>query len=333
MPRETVVNKIVTKHDFNNVIPENKQLMYDFLDYLKAVDRSTNTIHQYENDLKIFFCYNLVYNDNKKFVEITKRDFMKFQSHALNEWKWSSSRLRRVKACISSLSNYIECILDEEPEFTGYHSIIHKIESPILKPRREKTILSDNEINIVLDTLVKNEQYQCACIFALAAFSGARRSELLRFKVHYFDDENIMENAALYRTPEKIVTKGRGSSGKSLYKYTLLDFKKYYDLWINERRKRGIESEMLFVNKNGLPLSKASLTDFAKDITDILNKPFYFHSLRHQLCTRLFKLGLPADVIQEYFGWDSLDMTSIYNDNDVTDSFGKYFTKEGIKGV
>ena len=331
--RRTVYNNITSNDSIAKILPDNKSLMDDFLDYLKSIDRSPNTISQYRADLLIFFVWNMEHNENKKFIEITKREFARFQSHALNEWKWSSNRIRRVKACISSMSNYVENMLDEEEEFRDYRSVIKRIESPVKEPVREKTIISDEEVKMILDTLVKEEKYQCACVFALAAFGGARKSELLRFKVSYFTDDNIMDNAALYKTPEKIVTKGRGSGGKKVYKYTLLEFKPYYDLWMKRRRELGIDSEMLFAKNDGSPLSIGIMDSYASYITKILGRPFYFHSLRHQLCTRLFKIGLPADVIKEFYQWQSLEMTQVYNDNDASDSFGKYFTADGIKGT
>lgn len=333
MSRGTVYNKITSEESIDKILPANKELMNDYLDYLKSIDRSPNTIDQYKSDLVIFFVWNLENNENKKFIDITKREFARFQSHALNEWKWSSNRIRRVKSVLSSISSYVENILDEEEEFKDYRSIVKKIENPVKEPVREKTIISDEEVKMILDALVKEKKYQCACSFALAAFSGARKSELLRFKVHYFDDENIMESAALYKTPEKIKTKGRGSSGKMVFKYTLLEFKPYLDLWMEERKRLGIENEMIFVKEDGNLLTADQLDTYAKYITKLLGRPFYYHSLRHQLTSRLFRLGLPADVIKEFFQWSSIEMTALYNDNEASDSFGKYFTSEGIKGA
>ena len=333
MARSTVYNNITNEESIAKILPENKQLQDDFLDYLKSIDRSPNTIHQYNSDLCIFFVWNLDENNNKRFTEITKREFARFQSYALNNWGWSPKRIRRVKSTLSSLSNYIENILDEEPEYEGYRAVVRKIENPVNEVVREKTIISDDEVKDILNQLVQNDKIQCACVFALAAFSGARKTELLRFKVSYFDDSNIMTTAALYKTPEKIKTKGRGSSGKSVYKYTLLEFKPYFDLWMNKRKELNIDSEWLFVKKDGSLLKASTLGTYAEYITDLLGRPFYFHSLRHQLCSRLFRLGLPADVIKEYFQWNSLEMTSVYNDNDASDSFGKFFTNDGIKGV
>ncbi len=324
MRRTTVYNLITNEENLSRINKKNIDLMNDFLDYLISIDRSPTTIHGYKNDLEIFFCWNLENNDNKYFIDLTKREIAKFQKYALSEWGWSTNRLSRVKSVLSSMSNYIENILDDEIE--NYRAIVRKVESPVKNTVREKTIITDDEVNTVLNTLVEQRKYQAACLFALAAFGGARKSELLRYKVSYFDDENIMPDAALYRTPEKIQTKGRGSNGKMLTKYTLLDFKKYFDLWMNERKEKGIEGEYIF------NISVGTVDYYADVISEILGRPFYFHSLRHFLCSRLFRIGLPSDIIQEYFGWSSADMLNIYNDNEASDSFGKYFTADGIKG-
>lgn len=329
--RTTVYNNITSEDKLAFINPKNTELMNDFLDYLVSIDRSKGTISQYKSDLSIFFCWNIDNNNNKYFVDLSKREIAKFQKYAMTEWGWSSNRLARVKSTLSSLSNYIENILDDE--LPDYRSIVRKVESPIKQAVRDKTIITDEEVNIILNQLVNSKKFQCACAFALAAFSGARKSELLRFKVSYFDDSNIMPNAALYKTPETIQTKGRGSQGKSLTKYTLLEFKMYYDLWMNERKERDLlDNEYLFIKSNGETMTVSGLDSYAETITRLLGRPFYFHSLRHQLCTRLFKLGLPADVIQEFNGWASIEMTNIYNDSSASDSFGKFFTSEGIKG-
>lgn len=332
MGRTTIYNNITNEDNIAKINPKNIELMNDFLDYLISIDRSSGTINGYKNDLLIFFCWNLENNDNKYFIDLSKREIAKFQKHVMTEWGWSTNRLSRVKSALSSMSNYVENILDdEEPDF---RSIIRKVESPVKQLTREKTIITDEEVQKILDTLVEQKKYAQACVFALAAFGGARKSELLRYKVSYFNDCNIMDDAALYKTPEKIKTKGRGSSGKLLTKYTLLDFKKYFDLWMNYRKECNTpESEWLFVNvRTGEQSQTGTLDYYCENITEILGRPFYFHSLRHQLCSRLFRLGLPSDVIQEYFGWTSSEMLNIYNDNEASDSFGKFFTKDGIKG-
>ena len=82
------------------------------------------------------------------------------------------------------MSNFVEAILDDE--YPGFRPIIRKIESPVNQPVREKTVLTDEQCDTLLQTLVDKGQYEKACFVALALFSGRRKAELLRFKVSYF---------------------------------------------------------------------------------------------------------------------------------------------------
>ena len=34
--------------------------------------------------------------------------------------------------------------------------------------------------------------------------------------------------------------------------------------------------------------------------------------------------------VQEYFGWSSQDLISVYDDSEAVDDFGKYFSADGI---
>lgn len=334
MARTTIYNKITNDENIKKINPKNSQLCEDFLEYLSSVDRAPSTIHGYKNDLEIFFCWNLECNDNKFFPEIKKRELVRFQGYAIKEWQWSPKRIRRVKSAISSLSNYIEDILqDEDDEFENFRSIIGKIESPSNEAVREKTIIPDDEVDKFLNKLVSEKRYQQACVFALAAMSGARKAELLRFKVEYFNQENIYIEGALYKTP-KIKTKGRGKNGKQINKYVLYDFKKYFDLWMEERKRLGIESEWLFVHKEAdgtySQMKKSTLDSWATIFSRELNVNFYWHCMRHYLTTKMKKYNIPDHIIKEYFKWESVEMIGIYSDLDASDDFDKYFSKNGM---
>ena len=126
--RSTVYNNITSKEKLKKVNTENKQLEKDFLDYLASVDRAKGTISQYKANLHVFWCWNLEYNNNKFFVNLTKREITKFQNHMINTWQWSPKRTRTVKATMRSLENYVTDILDDE--FPNYKAIWSKIESP-----------------------------------------------------------------------------------------------------------------------------------------------------------------------------------------------------------
>lgn len=335
MARTTVYNNITSEESIAKILPENKELSKDFLDYLKSIDRSPSTIAQYKSDLLIFFVYNLEYNNNKRFTEITKREFARFQNHSLNEWGWSPKRIRRVKSTLSSLSNYIESILDEEEEYADYKSVIKKIESPVNQTVRDKTVFEEEELQALLDHLVEQEKYRQAAVLSLCMSSGRRKAEIPRFKVSYFDNENVLFGS-LYKTPEKVKTKGRGSRGKEIQLYVLKkQFDPYLKLWMDYRKENGIESEWLFPNMNDYsqPMSIGTMDDWKDGFSKFLGKNFYYHSLRHYFTTQLVKNNIPTNVIQDIVSWESADMVNLYTDISADENIGKYFDENGIKQV
>lgn len=335
MGRSTVYNHIVTPDKLDKVNPENIELGEDWLEYLQSIDRSPQSINAYRNDLKIFWIWNLDFNKNKFFTDLTKREVAKFQNHAINTWGWSPNRIRRVKSCLSSLSNYIENVLDDEEEFQNFKPIIKKIENPVKNAVREKTILSDGEVENLLNILIERKEYERAAGVAIAAFSGMRKAELLQMKVSFFNNEHFVYDA-MWKT-DKIRTKGFGRMGHQMSKFVLYGAKPYIDLWIDYRKEHGIDSEWMFVTKIRNECGelkyhqRKDVSAWVDEFSDILGVDFYFHCLRHYTCTRLHRLNLPSHVIQEFFGWASSEMLQIYNDVTAEDEFGKYFNKDGVK--
>lgn len=325
MGRKTKQNHITTPELIAQINPENARLVKDYLTYLRSMNRSDTTIEAYKSDLDIFFVWVLLNANNKFFIDITKRDLVSYQNWLINENENSPARVRRLKAVISSLSNYIENILDDE--YPNYRSIVKKIENPVNTPVRAKTVLDESDCNNLLNKLVEKKEYQKACMFALAMASGRRKSELVRFKVSYFDESNIVYGS-LYRTPEKVKSKGRGKQGKLLHFYVLMkQFKPYFDLWMQERERLGIKSEWLFPDPDDATqhLSAQTLNSWAKTFSAILGVDFYWHSMRHHYTTYLSEQGIPDNVIQEILGWSDISLVSVYRDTDVVAEIGKYF--------
>lgn len=332
MSRKTKMNILTSEELIKQVNPDNIRLKNDFLSYLQSVQRSSKTIYGYENDLDIFFVWNLQFNNNKFFINISKRDVVSFQNWLLNVNNNSPARVRRIKATLSSLSNFLESICDDE--YPDFKNVIHKVESPVAQPIREKTVLKDEQLDALLDYLVCEKRYDKACMLALAMCSGRRKSELVRFKVSYFDDENII-HGSLYKTPEPVKTKGRGK-GKFIYCYTLKHkFKPYLDMWLEDRKAKGVESEWLFPQPNNTEehLKPETLNSWANTFTKFLGVDFYWHCLRHYFTTHLVRMGLPDGVIQDIIGWSSADMLRLYTDIPVDEQIGKYFDENGVKTV
>ncbi|MDD4279202.1 MAG: site-specific integrase [Candidatus Sumerlaeales bacterium] len=322
MARKTQQNSITSPELIAQVAPANVSLKKEFLGYLKSVGRAESTIYTYENDLDIFFVWNLKENKNTLFQKVTKRDLIRYQSWLINENGNSPSRVRRLRSTLSSLSNYIENIIaDEDEDFAGFRSIIRKIEAPAMGSTREKTVWTEEEIKGLLDALLADNQYEKACYLALAVYSGRRKSELFRYKVVCFEKSNLIADGKLYFTP-KIRTKGRGKDGKQLNTYVIAEpFQPYFDAWMAYRKKYSIESEWLFPCPADMSRHRfcSTANSWANTFSQIAGRPAYIHSFRHFSCTQLLRAGLPDSVVIEMFGWSNADMLKTYDDRPASD--------------
>lgn len=324
MGRSTKMNSITSEAKLAQVNPENTQLLRDFLDYLRSIQRSETTIHGYENDIQIAWVWCLENNGNKFFVDWTKRNIVAYQNWLLNSNSNSPARIRRLKAALSSLSNFIEAVLDDE--YPNFRNIINKVENPVNRPVREKTVWEDEELENLLEQLMAQNQYEKACFVALGMYGGRRKAEICRFKVSDFDDDKLVCDGALYKSAP-ILTKGN----KYLECYTLAKkFKPYFDAWMKHRKELGIESEWLFPDSkdSSSPIRISTLNSWANTFSRLSGRDFYAHSLRHYFVSALSRAGIPDNVVVQIIGWSSSEMFNIYNDNSKDDQIALYF-KDG----
>ena len=329
MGRKTKMNSITSPELLAQVNPDNMQLLDDFKDYLRSVQRSETTINGYESDIQIAWVWCLQHNNNAFFVNWTKRNIVAYQNWLLNNNENSPARIRRLKAALSSLSNYIESVLDDE--FPNFRNIINKVENPVNRPVREKTVWEDFELEKLLEDLTDRKDYEKACYLALAMYSGRRKSELCRFRVSDFDDEHLVCEGALYKS-SPIKTKGRGG-GKMIPCYTLAKkFQPYLDAWLWCRNDKGIQSEWLFPDSGNCDehIKISTINSWSNTFSRLAGKPAYIHSLRHYFTTSLAKAGIPDGVIQSIVAWESSDMVRLYTDIDADEQIGMYFKNGDI---
>lgn len=327
MGRKTKMNSITSPELLAQVNPENTQLLEDFKDYLRSIQRSETTIAGYENDIQIAFVWCLQHNNNTFFVNWTKRNIVAYQNWLLNSNENSPARIRRLKAALSSMSNFIESVLDDE--FPNFRNIINKVENPVNRPVREKTVWEDSELEALLEKLVERKDYEKACYLALAMYSGRRKSELCRFKISDFDEDKLVCGGALYKSAP-IKTKGRGG-GKMINCYTLAKkFTPYLDMWRNRRLDKYGDSEWLFPDAKHPEehIQISTINSWSNTFSRLSGKPAYIHSLRHYFTTSLAKAGIPDGVIQSIVAWESSDMVQLYKDIDADEQIGMYF-KDG----
>ena len=329
MGRKTKMNSITSPELLAQVNPKNLELIDDFVEYLRSVQRSEGTIYGYINDLRICFVWSLLYNKNAFYCDWTKKQVLKFQNWLINENGNSPARVRRLRSSLSSLGNYIESILDDE--YPGYRNIIGKIEAPVNEPVREKTVLTDEDVKGMLDKLIELKKYEEACFVALAAYGGRRKAEICRFRVDDFDDDKLVCEGSLWKSAP-IKTKGRGL-GKMIPCYTIVSkFRPYLKMWLDYRKEVGIDSYWLFPSDDGLTIVPISrVNSWMNTISKLTNKHIYAHSFRHYFTTMLSNEGLPDNVIKDILQWKDIGMVGVYIDRDADTTLEMYFDKNGIK--
>ena len=321
MPRKTYRKIITSPETLGKINPQNIELMEKFLKD-KGIRVSEKTITVYRSNLNIFFTWNYEHNDNKPFVEIRKIEFSEFFSYVASELKIGSARINNLRSTLSSISHFVEKFYDDlYPHFRNV--ILNVIDSSPKEERREKTILSDEQIENLLLHL-QSPDSQKACWLALAITCGARFSELLHFEIDLIDENRTAFGDLFLETTRPIKTKGRGKSGKMLYKYILRDkFLPYYKTWLEERQKilaeKGIQHNFLFIKQNGKPATPSTIRTWIPEFERFLGIPFYTHALRHYLTTLLSKKNIPYVFIQELFGWSNLEMVTLYDDSTIKD--------------
>lgn len=333
MPRKTFRRKITSDELTKQINPENINFMNRFLKE-KSTRTSEKTITVYESNLTMFFTWNLLKNNNKIFTDIKKLEFSDFFSFSADELKLGSSKLNNMRSTLSSLSTFIEKFYDEE--YSSFRNVILKVvESSPKEIRREKTILTGEQIEELLQYLKKNDK-QKACWLSLAITSGARFTELLNFEVDLIDENRTAFGDLFLETTRQIKTKGRGRAGKLLYKYILREkFLPFYKDWLKQRKsileKKNLEHNYLFIKNDGNPATPAVIRGWIEEFEERLKVPFYCHSLRHFLTTLLSKKNIPAPLIKEIMGWSSVQMVETYDDTTARDK--KYPELEGMREV
>lgn len=324
MGRSTVYNNNLTD-DWDNVRKENRKLVQDFIKYCKSNDKSPQTMHQYEEWLKVFFCWNYKENVDKFFIDLKKRDFVYYFGWC-RDLGMSANRIASLKSVLSSLSSEIELLYEDE--YPSFHNQLRGLEAIKISTVRPKTVISDEEMVKILEGLVEAKEYQTACYLALACASGSRKAELLQMKPEFFTEEAEVFDGYMYCTPE-IRTKGSGKRGKMIKKYVIKEiFKPFFDLWMTEREKLGIKNKTLFVTKKDgeyISATVSTANSFASKISKMFNIEYYSHSSRHFFCTYLKRKKLPDDVITKIFGWSSAEMVKIYSDISEEEILGEFF--------
>lgn len=334
MARKTFRKIITSPELIEQINPKNKKLMSQFLRN-KNAKCSNITITSYESDLNIYFCYNLLHNENKFFIGTKKIELSDFFDYGLLELKWSGNRYLRMRSLLNSFSDFIIDYLDED--YPDFKNLINKAVAKVPKtPVRKKTILLPPQVYELKNKLIENNKLQQATFLMLLASSGARISESIIITTDMIDENHTAFGDLFLETTDEIKTKGHGKQGFMMTRFLIKDvFLPIYKEWLPKReeimKKNNKEHNSIFIKSNGDPVKVSTVTSWISSWEKVLNVNLYAHCFRHFIVSDLTRKGCSSDFIIAVMKWKSSDMYKIYND--IEDKDRKWKDVDKLKGV
>lgn len=184
MGRKTFRKIITSPEILKQINPETKKLMDRFLKNY-STKKSPNTIVNYRSNLNIFACWSVIENDNLSIIDMKKYNWMDFFDYGSTELQWHSNRFCQCHSALSSFCRWIERMYDEQ--YPNFRNLLPYIEKPVKSAIREKSVFKKEELDDLMNWLGEQNRVQEKCLLALMMSSGARISELPRFRTSIID--------------------------------------------------------------------------------------------------------------------------------------------------
>lgn len=279
-----------------------KEKISDFLIYMdKLKNSSKHTLRAYKRDLLDFYEY--VKKNNFDYKNISRNSLRGF----LIELKERGLDKRSISRKISSIRSFYKFLLKD--------GAIEK--NPLVSlelPKIDKklpTFLTEEEVIKLINA--PNEKtligFRDKLILIFLYSTGMRVSEIVSLKVSQLDLDK----------GEVIIT-GKGKKDRVIF--LTEELKDLIRKYLNKRKKN---SNVLFINRNGKPLTDKGIRllveKYAKKVVPY--KKVTPHTLRHTFATHLLTNGADLRVVQELLGHTKLSTTQIYT----------HLTKENLKKV
>lgn len=311
------MRKIVDEKEYDEMVnPQNKMTIRDFLIEKKSEGKADGTLLQYKYDLRIVSYIIYKHFGNKSFTDLSRKDIRNLSIH-FQDRDLSNSRVNRI---LSSLRSTLEfCSDDDDYEYD--FNIGSRVKGLPKTPVREITFLTDEQIDWLLEQLVKKGEYLQAVYLSLSYYSAGRKNE-----VHQVKKEGLTER---YFTN---MVKGKGNKSFRLYygETTQQLISKY----LEQRGDDDIKELFVKVTKTGKRkrLSKASFDYWCEKMGEMLSDyegkaiSINPHCFRHSRLENLSKSGIPLEKLKVLANHNDISTTEAYlsnrNEGFIADIFG-----------
>ena len=269
-----VYNRVYTPELWEQVNPENKAILEDFLAEYRQQKKANSMIEAYFQDGRFILIYVLLHHKNKSILEMSKKDFRNMSIWLSEDCNMSANRVNRLKATVNSMLTY--CEEDDEYNYdVNYAKKVKGLPSERVKTNDDDFFFTFKEFIAVRDKLVEMGDLQTAVLWSLSYDSAGRRNEIYQVKKTGLLDGN----------KTNIV---KGKRGKTFSLVYLNDTKELIRQYLEERGDDDIES--LWINghgKNKVEMTKDALCNCILKCSKILSEirgeevNIFPHSIRH----------------------------------------------------
>jgi integrase len=327
MARGRVYNRTYTPELWDQVNPENKAILDDFLAEYRQRKMSIRTIEGYYQDLRIILIYILLKCGNKSILELDKKAFRNLSIYLSDTCKLSSNRVNRMKSACNSMLTY--CEEDDTYDYDiNQAKKVKGVPREAVKTDDDDFFFTFDEFIAVRDKLVERGDLQTAVMWSIFFDSGGRRNEVYQIQKHGLLDNN----------KTNIV---RGKRGKTFPLIYMDDTKELIRQYLEQRGEDNIDSLWIKCSgENKEPIKYETLYDRMLKCSEILSEirgtetNLFPHSARHARIEILLN-GLDDRIKDEEgnnkkFTLDEVRMFAHHEDISTTNSYAKDHTDEKI---
>lgn len=318
MERGRIYNRIYTPELWEQVNPENKSILEDFLAEYRQQKKAKSTVDAYFQDGRIAMIYILQHHNNKSILEMTKKDFRNMSIWLSDDCQMSANRVNRLKATVNSMLSFVED--DDSYDYdVNYAKKVKGLPRERVRDNDDDFFFTYDEFVKVRDILVERGRLQDAVLLSLGFDSGARKNELYQVIKHGLLDGN-KTNVVI------------GKRGKKFPLVYLDDTKELIRKYLDERGDDDIDS--LWIKGSGdhkSPVTKDSLYNRMRSISDIFSEVrgepcnIFMHTMRHSRAESLMQgtdlrlvdengetIKFPLDKISKFMHHSDIGVTQGY---------------------
>ena len=306
------LNKIYDPERWEEVNPINKDIGKAYLKDARVRRLRASSIEQYAGDIRIIFIYIMLYCKNKDIRKLTKKDVKDFMFWLSETQKVSNARVNRLLSTLRGILDFLE----DNEEYKYPYNVAARIKGLPREPVREIVFVEDRIALMLVNELIKREEYQKALLISFLYDTGARKSEAAQVqKYSFMDSKKSITNMLIAK---------RGKKYRAVY-HSLT--KKCAKLWLEQRGED--DCPALFINKDKLPADPELLYRWVVECRSVLKEitgiklNFNCHSFRHSMIQNLSdgshylcrekKLGsLTLDKIKLIVNHSNISITESY---------------------